>query len=147
MSPQISKEYVDTGKVRWIFRNFAFLTQDSLNAAEAAYCANEQDKFWPLKEVLYANQGSESATTFSKEQLKKLAKDAGIEPTAFNTCLDSGKYSAQVAKDRQYGEQQGVQGTPTFMINGRPVNVMDRDPQTTLKNFRRELDAALASTK
>jgi protein-disulfide isomerase len=143
VGPQIDKEYVQTGKVRWVFRNFAFLSQDSYNAAEASYCAQEQGKFWPLHDILFSNQGAESGSTFSMDNLKRFAKQSGLEESAFNACLDSRKYKDQVTKDNQYAQAQGVQGTPTFFMNGRAINVMDRDPQATINNLRRELDAEL----
>lgn len=147
MSPQITKEYVDTGKVYWIFREMAFLTQDSLNAAQAAYCAQDQDKFWPFHEKLFASQGDESASTFGKDQLKTFARDLGLDATAFNACLDSGKYAAQVNKDNNYASQQGVNSTPTFIINGKMAQLMAADPARAIQNFRTALDAALAAAK
>jgi len=147
VGPQVIKEYVDTGKVRWTFRNLAFLSQDSLNAAEATYCAQDQDKFWPFHAKLYASQGSESAATFGKDQLKVIAKDLGFDASAFNACLDSGKYAAQVNKDNTYASQQGVNSTPTFLINGKATNLMTTDPAKTIQNFRNALDAALAAAK
>lgn len=143
MSPQIDKEYIQTGKIRWVFRNFAFLSQDSLFAAEATYCAGEQDKFWPLHDKLYLLQSTNSAVSFSKENLKRYAAEVGLNEQTFNTCLDTSKYASQVSKDAQYAQAQGVGGTPTFLVNGRAVNVMDRDPQTTIRNFRAILDAEL----
>jgi protein-disulfide isomerase len=147
VSPQITKEYVDSGKVYWIFHNLAFLSQDSLNAAEATYCAQDQNKFWPFHDKLYASQGSESASTFGKDQLKQFAKDLGLDATAFNACLDSGKYAAQVNKDNSYASQQGVSSTPTFFINGKAANLMAADPAKAIQNFRAALDAALAAAK
>ena len=144
MSPQLVKDYVDTGKVRWIFRNFAFLSQDSLNAAEAVYCANEQDKFWLLESALYKSQGQESSGTFSKDQLKKLAKDTGLDAAAFNSCLDSGKYGVQVTKDNQYAQSQGVRGTPTFFINGKQYGLQGANADEMAKNFKAALDAELS---
>jgi protein-disulfide isomerase len=138
------KDYVDTGKVRWVFHNFAFLSQDSLNAAEATYCANDQNKFWQLEDVLYANQGAESATTFSKDQLKKLAAQAGLDTAAFNQCLDSGKYTAQINKDSAAAQAIGVQGTPTFFINGQQYGLQGNNGPSILSTFRARLDQELA---
>ena len=121
MSPQLKKTYVDTGKVRWVFRNFAFLTQDSNDAAAASYCAQEQNKFPAFEQALFTNQGSESATTFTKENMATWAGQVGMDVNAFNACVNSGKYTAQVQKDNQYAQTAGVRGTPTFFINGQPL--------------------------
>lgn len=144
MSPQLDQEYVQTGKVRWVFRNFAFLSQDSLNAAEATYCANDQNKFWPFEEKLFANQGAESASTLTRENIKLLAQQAGLDTNVFNTCYDGRKYTSQVTKDSQYAQQSGVTGTPSFFVNSRLYGLQGGTPQDWLANFRKTLDAELA---
>lgn len=144
MSPQLDKEYVQTGKVRWVFRNFAFLTQDSLEAAAATYCAQEQGKFVPFEEKLFANQGAESATTFTKDNMAKWAGEVGMDTTAFSACISSGKYTTQVQKDNQYASQAGIRGTPSFFINGTAYGLQGQTPQDWLVNFRKALDAELA---
>jgi len=142
VSPQIIKEYVDTGKIRWVFRNLAFLSQESLDAAEATHCANEQDKFWPYHDKLFSIA---SATgIYTRDNLKKLAKDAGLDETAFNACLDSKKYAAQVSKDNQLAEQSGVNSTPSFLVNGRIVMLTGNNEAAWIANFKKELDAELA---
>ena len=144
MSPQVDKNYVDTGKVRFIYRPVAFLGQDSANSAEAAYCASDQNKFWPMHDALFANAGSESASTFGKDALKRIAKDAGLDTTAFNACMDSGKFTAQVNNDTQSIANSGVQSVPSFLINGRKVSLQGTDAASITKNFLAQLDAELA---
>jgi protein-disulfide isomerase len=105
VSPQLEKEYVDTGKVRIVFRNWPiFPGTDSQYAAEATYCAQEQDKFWPYKDKLFEISG-ERQGVFSPDNLKKAAADVGMNAAAFATCFDSHKYTEQVNKDKQYGGQ------------------------------------------
>ncbi|GEM_PF-5856194 len=67
---KIEEEYVKTGKVKFYFRNYAFLGPDSVTAAEGSYCANEQGKFWQYHNFLFENQGAENSGTFSKENLE-----------------------------------------------------------------------------
>jgi protein-disulfide isomerase len=148
VSPQIEKEYVDTGKVRLIFRNWPiFSGTDSTNAAEGTYCAQEQDKFWPYRDKMFAIS-SEVNGVFAVDAVKKAAKDAGLDSNAFNTCFDSHKYADQVTKDKQYGAQvgaqMGFQGTPAFLINNSPSGLMGADAKAWIANFKKELDAALA---
>lgn len=144
MSPQLDKEYVQTGKVRWVFRNFAFLTQDSMTAAQATYCAQEQNKFWELEEKLYSNQGAESASTFTNDNLAKWATEIGMDSNAFVSCVTSGKYASQVQKDNQYAQQAGLRGTPSFFINGTQYGLQGQSGNDWLVNFRKALDAELA---
>lgn len=143
MSPTIDQEYVQTNKVHWVYRVMAFLGQESNWAAEASYCADEQGKFWPYHDKLYENQSGEGGGAFSKDNLKRYASELGLNTSAFNSCLDSNKYVDQVRRDNDAAGQSGIRGTPTFLINGRTANVMTRDAQATIQNFRSLLDAEL----
>lgn len=148
MSPQIIKDYVDTGKVRFVFRNWViFSGTDSPNAAEAAYCAQDQDKFWPYHDKLFA-VSNENNGVFAADVVKRIAKETGLDTTAFNTCFDSHKYADQVSKDKQYGQQVGQQkgfsGTPAFLINDTATGLKGADATAWIANLKKELDAALA---
>ena len=113
--PQIVKEYVDTGKVKLVFRDFPLsFHPDAQKAAEAAECAGEQNKYWQMHDKLYTNQQA-----LDVESLKIYAKDIGLNTATFNACLDDGKMVDEVAKDFADGQSYGVTGTPAFFINGR----------------------------
>lgn len=115
--PQIEKEYIDTGKVRYIFHNFPLtFHQYAQKAAEASECAGEQDKFWEMHDKIFANQ--EKITI---ADLKQYATALGLDSTDFNSCLDSNKFKDKVQADLELGESVGVSGTPAFFINGRLV--------------------------
>lgn len=128
---QLKQDYVDTGKVQFYFRNFAFLGQESTWAGEAAYCANEQDAFWKFHDYLYSHQGQENTGAFSKDNLKKFAADLGLNTNQFNNCLDTDKYQAQLNKDTAAGRTAGVSGTPTVFINGQML--VGAQPYTSYK--------------
>lgn len=113
--------YVDTGKVRFGYLNFAFLGNESQWAAEAAECASDQNAFWQFHDYLFAHQSGENQGAFSKDNLKGFAVTLGLDTTTFNTCLDSGKYTQLVKDQTNMGRQLGVQSTPTFAINGQAV--------------------------
>lgn len=119
--PQITDQYISTGKVRFGFFNFAFLGSESTWAAEAAECASDQDKYWEYHEKLYGSQAGENQGAFNKDNLKKLAEDLGLNSQTFNDCLDSGKYTALIQSDTSLSSSLGVQSTPTFLINGQSV--------------------------
>jgi protein-disulfide isomerase len=112
---------VDTGKVRFGYFNFAFLGDESGWAAEAAECAGDQNKFWEYHDYLFSHQNGENQGAFSKDNLKGFAADMGLDTAAFNTCMDSGKYTQFVQDQTNIAHQLGVQSTPTFAVNGQPV--------------------------
>ncbi len=115
--PEIKKEYVDTGKVKIVFKNFPLpFHKDAATAALAAECANEQNKFWDYEAKLFENQND-----LSKDNLKKWALDIGMDADQFNQCLDSSKHQDEVKNDMEEGVASGVEGTPSFFINGELV--------------------------
>lgn len=118
--PLIDK-YVKTGQVKFIWRDFAFLGQESFDAAVAARCAGEQSKFWEYHNYLFENQQGENNGAFSVANLKSFAKNLNLDTGQFNSCLDSQKYLSAVQKETELGRQLGVDGTPSSFINGRHV--------------------------
>lgn len=138
--PSIKKDYIDTGKVQYYYRNYAFLGQESTWAAEAASCANEQGKFWEYHDYLFNHQGQENGGTFSKDNLKKFAADLGLDSGKFNNCLDTDKYKSAVEQDTSQGQQAGVNGTPALFVNGNII--VGAVPYTQIKAA---IDKELAS--
>ena len=119
--PQIDKQYIQSGKVRFGYFGFAFLGQESNWAAEAAECAADQNKFWEYHDMLYSSQSGENQGAFNKDKLKKFAEDLGLDISAFNECLDSGKYTQLIQEESSTASSIGVRSTPTFLINGRAI--------------------------
>jgi protein-disulfide isomerase len=115
----LSPDYIETGKLRVVFRNFAFLTPESIQAAIASECALEQgaDKFWQYHDVLYSNR-TRGLSAFSNDQLKRYAREIGLDMTLFSVCLDSEATLDEVQADQQEGTERGVTGTPNWFING-----------------------------
>ena len=115
--PQLISDYVNTGKVKFVFRQFEFLGPSSTTAGNAAECANEQGKFWEMHDYLYQNQPQESDTSlYTTEKLTSIAQNLGMDPNQFSSCLSSTKYAKNVANDLAEGQSDGVSGTPTFYI-------------------------------
>lgn len=117
----LEKEYVSAGKVKFVFRHYAFLGQESRWAAEASECANEQGRFWDFYEKLFMEQAGENVGVFSKQNLQRFAAELGLDTTTFGTCLTSGKYTERVLLDMNEAGSRGVRGTPTLFINGQRV--------------------------
>ncbi|MDP2668925.1 MAG: DsbA family protein [bacterium] len=138
VEPQIINNYVKTGKAVFIFRDFAFLGEESIRSSEATRCANEQGKFWEYHNYLYGNQQGENQGAFSDENLKKIAATLKLNTAAFNTCFDSGKHKQAVIDATAEGRSAGVQGTPATFING--ILVSGAQPWTA---FQSKIEAEL----
>lgn len=120
--PQIKKEYIDTGKVRLVYRDYP-LSFHAMAApsAQAAECADDQGKYWEMHDKIFAEQVKlgQGTVQYTNDDLKKWAVQIGLNSGTFNQCFDSGKYKAEVEKDLADGSAAGVTGTPSFFINGR----------------------------
>lgn len=140
---QIIKDYVDTGKVKFYFRQFAFLGDPSVVAANAAECANDQGKFWEFHDYLYKNQPSESDTSmYNTDTLTQAAGTLGLNTDQFKSCLSGKKFDANASKDMAEGQTAGVSGTPTLFVNG--VAVVGAQPYSAFKTI---IDQELAKAK
>lgn len=110
---QVKQKYGD--KVRVVFRQYPLnFHQFAQKAAEASLCANAQGKFWQMHDAMFQNQQA-----LGVDQLKAKAAELGLKADDFNTCLDNGKFAAQVQADLEAGTKAGVSGTPAMFINGR----------------------------
>jgi protein-disulfide isomerase len=118
---RIRTEYISQGQVRFAFRHMAFIGPESLWAAAASECANEQGRFWDYHNLLFERQGGENVGDFSQDRLKGFAVDLGLDRNQFNQCLDSGKYQDKVQQETTQGQQLGVRGTPTVFVNGQLI--------------------------
>ena len=112
------EEYVEDGTLRIEWHDFPYLGQESLTAAVAARAAQDQGMFWEYHDLLYRNQ----AGGFSLEKLIGLAGEAGLDVERFESDLAApDRYTEVVADDFREGQQRGISGTPTFVINGRVI--------------------------
>lgn len=121
VEPGLVEEYVESGTLRIEWRDFPYLGQESVNAALAARAAQEQDKFWEYHRLLYENQGGTNSGALSDGALVEYAREAGLNAEEFEEDFKSGRYDAAVSADFQEGQQQGITGTPTFIINGEAL--------------------------
>jgi len=127
--PELEKEYVSTGKVRYVSRNYAFLGPESFLAAEASECAADQGRYWDYRTLLFQRQQGENRGAFRTENLKRFAGELGLNQSSFDGCVDSRKYRDAIVAETKEGEELGVNATPTLFINGkqqRGAPAMDR---------------------
>jgi len=142
--PTIKKDYIDTGKVRYVFRDFPIdqIHPQARKAAEAAHCAGEQGKYWEMHEVLYQNQAA-----LGVPQLAEHARKLGLDATRFDECLASRRHAARVERGLADGAAAGVQGTPGFVVArtqaGDIVEGVALRGAQPVETFRRLIDQLL----
>jgi len=122
--PELIKQYVDTGKVRFVYREFplASIHPAAQKASEAAVCAGRQGEYWAMNEKLFAAQAEWSADGADMPALfQGYAAALGLDETAFEACLQSGEAAVEVQGDLMAGEMLGVNATPYFFVNDLPI--------------------------
>ena len=129
----ITSDYILTGIAKLYFIDSAWVGDDSIIAAEASYCADDQGKFMEYHSTLYNNQAGIQDGWASSDALKQFAIDLGLDSEMFDECLDSGKYSDRVSYNTEVATSNGVEGTPHFFIVG---------PDGTTKTFPDSLPSA-----
>ncbi len=147
---QLVKTYVDTGKIKFVYKEFPLpFHSNSQPAAMAAECANEQAKFWPYHDKLYATQttwDNQDSNTV-KNTFKQYAASLGLNAASFNSCLDSSKYSDKIQKQSSEGSQYGVSGTPTFYVGNQKAGYMQivgAQPVSSFEQLIKQVQAGSA---
>jgi len=129
---QIRKEYVDSGKINIEYKTLPIIADDSKVAAEAAYCANDQQKFTEFHDAVYdymwnnyyrnGDYSIESKNLFTQQKLSEIASGAGIDGSRITQCLQAGTNKSLVEADIQSAKTAGITGTPTFLIGSQKVS-------------------------
>jgi protein-disulfide isomerase len=145
--PTIVAKYVRSGKVKMVFRNYAFISGDSLIAARAAEAAGKQNKLWNFIDVFYNNQGEEKTGYVTDPFLTKIADGAGVDAQKMLADRKDPSIDTAIAEAQQIAQQAGVNSTPTFLIqkgNAAPkkVSASAFDPAA----FSQAIDAELGGT-
>jgi len=123
----IVKNYVETGKVKIIFKDFTIIGPDSIAAANAAHCANDQGKFWEYHDTLYNNWGGENNDWASSDNLVKFAQSIELNEESFVKCMIEKKFDQVVTSSNNDARTLGLTGTPGFFIIG-PDNQISKIP-------------------
>jgi protein-disulfide isomerase len=132
---QIESEYIETGKVKFVYRDFPLgFHPNAQKAGEAAECAGEQGKYWEMHDKLFDDGVEGGVASF-----KQYASDLGLNTADFNNCLDSGAQAQEVKDDMAAGSAAGIRGTPGFVINGEIIS--GAQPFSV---FKAAIDKALA---
>ena len=137
--PQLMKDYVNTGKVKFYFEGIQFVGPDSLTLGEGSWCANEQSKYYEYHDQIYSNQGRENSGWGTPDKVKVLASGiSGLDTKKFNDCLDSKKYESQVQDLTLFAQKAGVTGTPTNFIGNYQkgyISVVGAQPYDVYKQI------------
>lgn len=145
------KELMDTfvadGTLYFVYNTFGeFIGPESTGAAEAAYCAGDQGKFWEMHDVILSNQRGENQGAFVDKRLKEFADYLKLDMDKFETCFDGNKYADVINQDMQDGVSAGIKATPSFVlsytVNGEVKTKVIEGAQS-YDGFKQEIEAAL----
>jgi protein-disulfide isomerase len=143
IAPVIIERYVATGQLRLTFHDYAFIGQESLDAASAARCADRQGRFWDYQAWLFANQNGENKGWFSRARLAAIGEAVGLDMAAWSTCYDSGAERAAVTAETQSGVSAGITSTPTLILDG---TVVDLSSLSTWDQLFQAIDARIVAS-
>jgi len=119
--PVIKQQLIATGKVRWRYRDFPLPGHPYARmASHAAHCAAEQQRFWEMHDQLFFNHSWAQTGRDPTRRFRQFAERIGLDLGAYEECMTSGRHAGRIEASRLEGERLGVNGTPTFFINGRP---------------------------
>ena len=135
---KINEEYIQTGKVKIIFKDFPLNGPDSKLAAEATYCAHDQNRYWEYHNQLYENWAGERTGWITKEVLSEFAKTIDLDIAEFNKCLDESKYKNKINSIYEFGSEIGINATPSFLVfnDQKIIKIRGNQPlEVCLKTF------------
>ena len=135
----INEEFIETGKVKMIFKDYPLNGPDSKLAAEASYCANDQDKYWEYHDQLYENWEGERTGWVTRESLSQFAESINLDVVKFNKCLDESKHKNKINLIYEFGNEIGIDATPSFLIfnDERIIKIRGNQP---LEVFLKTID-------
>ena len=135
----IKQDFIETGKVKLVFKDFPLNGPDSVLAAEAAYCAQDQGKYWQYHDELYKNWGGERTGWITRESLDKFATTVSVDLEKFDKCLDDHKYLERVNQMYKFGKEIGIDATPSFLVfnNEKIIKITGNQP---LEVFLKSID-------
>ena len=134
----INEEFVKEGKVKLVFKDYPLNGPDSQLAAQASYCAEDQEKYWEYHDELYKNWGGERTGWVTRDSLEKFANSVELDIAQFNECLDNEKYHQRVSLLHDFGKEIGIDATPSFLIfnDEKIIKIRGNQPlEVFLKTF------------
>ena len=139
----ILKNYVETGKVRMIFKDYNIIGPDSITASHGAHCANDQGSFWEYHDILYSNWTGENNGWASSENLLKFAKEINLDIDEWSECMIDAPHSQTILASNNDAKDLGITGTPAFFVigpDGKVTKLIGAQPYKVFqKTFEIEL--------
>lgn len=135
---KILQQYVETGKVKMIFKDYTIIGPDSINASHGAHCAGEQGLFWEYHDVLYSNWTGENNGWASSENLLKFAQEIELDTNQWSECMNNGTYSDIILASNNDAKTLELTGTPAFFIigpDGQVSKLFGAQPFETFENI------------
>lgn len=144
----LMERFVEPGTVHFVYKSVgSFIGPESKTAAEAAYCAGDQGKFWEMHDIIFSNQTGENVGAYTDRRLEAFAETIGLDMNQYGDCMSSGKYSDLTDQDANDARDAGIQATPSFIIsyevNGETQTRVIQGAQS-IDVFAQEIEAALA---
>ena len=134
----INEDFIKTGKVKVVFKDYPLNGPDSKLAAEASYCAQDQEKYWQYHDEVYRNWGGERTGWITREALTEFAQVVNLDTEKFNKCLDDNKYESKVNSLYEFGNDIGIDATPSFLVfnDEKIIKIRGNQPlEVFLKTF------------
>ena len=119
--PRIISDLVDTGRVRVVYHDYAFIGPESMGAAVGARCAARDGRFEAYHEIVFANQHGENQGAFATDRIVAIAGLAGLDTATFEACLAGPELARQVAAETEVGVGLGIQATPTIIVGSQQL--------------------------
>lgn len=139
----ILKKYVDTGKVKMIFKDYNIIGPDSINASHGAHCAKDQGLFWEYHDILYSNWTGENNGWASSENLAIFAQDIGLDMDVWSECMINGKHSQTIVNSNEDARILELTGTPAFFVigpDGKTTKLFGAQPLEAFEKIFQELE-------
>ena len=142
--PSILANYVETGKVKIIFKDFTIIGPDSVTAAHAAHCADDQRMFWEYHDILYNNWTGENNGWASSDNLLRFAQEIGLDIEQFTECMLNEDHTSIITQSNADARTLGLTGTPSFFVIGKDNVVTKIHGAQPYENFKSIFDSELA---
>ena len=113
---KIKESYIDTGKVTYTYKDFPLNGLDSILAAEASFCANEQGKYWEYHDTIFNNWAGERTGWITSNSLLDFAEQNKLNVNEFTECVNNHKYTQKVIENQKFAENIGINAPPSFLI-------------------------------
>ena len=134
----IFEDYIQTGKVKLVFKDFPLNGDDSVLGAQATHCANDQNKFWEFHNELYDNWKGERTGWITRESLSEFAKNIELDVEQFDNCIEELTYLDKVSTNHEFGKEIGIDATPSFLVfnDEKMIKIRGNQPlEVFLKTF------------